>query len=664
LRLDHFGNGGKRIYIGLKSTRAELFKINKWITAVNDELMDLRLQSWHGKGFKEWGEWNPYNAFQAWSNSPIKRIINVDSIRTRKLFQADNESYHDYDPDFESRDSSFFDITLLQDRRDSPRDLYNRKKSVYIGIQNRRTDPLIYRDSNFIQLGQGSPPPPISRDFRGEIMFFSSAEMDSNVRFGGKDLWGLMQNGEWWQTQWWRRFGVRELKMPITIPVYGNGTYLIAEELGLEKLDTLGWWYADSLYHKIDTVLSNGDDLLAKLLPGQGKIIKMSYVPYFFSDPTKDTIPNNDSCYFCDIFNDFDLFEFDVVAKTDEEEGCCYDISFTYNGDCTFFDIPFRLLFEGTSGNTFTDSDTLSVLSDSSGTNIKFKNIVMDLDSNTGTVSLGTYCISDVSNKYKISILAGKDKADKFIGCDRELQFEVECGELEEVKDCCDDLVVTDNTYFVSDSSSPYCTEISIGTAFDSECIFGINLVDSNGYYKEVIAGGATPIDFTTGANNVFTYCYGRPACAELQGDVSGLRTVKMQFLGRDGTIVCEKEVELWLPCDYIGTDDFIFPGAKKSKPQEKKDSKTYKSETFDVTIWPNPTSGELNVEIDSKVETAVDIDILNNIGVGLSDENGISLNKGKNERHYNLDSYSSGVYYLQIKGKDGNIVLPIILNK
>lgn len=668
LRLDKFNHDSTRIYIGTKSTRAQLYKIHKWITSVDNELMDLQLQAWHGKGYKEWELWNQYNHYKYWDKSPLRRLVTVDSVRTRKIFEPKYNSNHNFNPGYENRDSSFFDITLLQDKYAKDNDLYNRKKSVYLGIQNRRTDPLIYRDSNFYQPPSGGgPPPPIATDWRGELMFFSSAEMDSNVRYGGKDLWGVNQDTSWWKEKWWQRLGVRELSIPFNIPVYGNGTYVIAEELGLEKMDTLGWWFSNDLYHRVDTVLNNGDKLLTKLLPGQGKIIKVSYVPYFFNDPTKDSDTTNDHCYFCDIFNDFDMFDFNIT-KISDVDSCCYQISFTYNGDCTFEDIPLRLIFNGTSGNSFNDIDHPGTLLDSAGTNIKYKNFIMDLDSNTGTEILGTYCVPNDGNSYKISLLAGKDKDAVFIGCDRELQFGVKCGEIVDPKDCCEDLIVTDSLYKSGTGEATlYCSKIKIDTGFDSDCIFGVSIVDSNGYVRVVIPKGFSAIDFTSGIFNEFTFCYQRPPCYEISGDSLGRHKMKMQFLGKDGTIICEKEVTLWLPCDYIGIDDLDFtggPAMKNSKPKERPDSKTYESDSFKVTVWPNPTSGELNVEIDSKVDTEVDINFINNIGANITNENGVTINKGVNEKTYNLKNYSSGVYYLQINGRDGNIVLPIMLNK
>ena len=665
LRLNMFGHDSNRVYIGIKSLRTQLYKTHKWINALDDELMDLRLQAWHGKGFKEWEVWNQYNDYQYWGASPLRRIVNVDSIRTRKLFEPKSNFIHNSNPDNESKDSSFFDVTLLQDKSDSPSDLYNRKKSVYLGIQNRRSDPLIFRDSIDIN--------PINNF--GELMFFSSAEMDSNVRFGGKDLWGINQSANWWKNKWWQRLGVRELSLPISIPVYGNGTYLIAEELGLEKMDTLGWWFANDLYHRIDTVLNSGDKLLAKLLPGQGKIIKLTYVPYFFNDPTKDSDTTNDHCYFCDIFNDFSKFEFSVVAGAITGSSCCYDVSFTYKGNCTFEDIPFRVLFTKDSITNFTQ-DIIELnnpyeIHDSLDLRYKYKDTVMSLNSTTGSVALGTFCLGDSSTGYTISLLAGKDKDSYFIGCDREMSFKVACNYIDkEIIDCCEGLDVTDSLYSTGSDpyTSLYCTKLKIDKGFDSDCIFGVSLGNGD-YNKTLIPTSETPLDFTAGSGIEFTLCSHISNCAPGYIPSSGTILVKMQFLGRDGTVICETEVPILSPCISSGLSDLdLLPptgghvGLKASN--EKQNSKTYESESFKVSVWPNPTSGELNVEIISKVDTEVEINFLSNLGASVKIGNDIPINRGVNAKTYNLKDYSSGVYYLQINSKDGNIVLPIMLNK
>lgn len=649
-----------RIYTGVKSVRLEVKKLIDWIRLNDIELMDMRLQAIYSKGFKTFENWNP-NKYSRWSNSPLRKLVDLNNIRTRKLFEPKHTLIHNTNPDYESKDSSFFDITLLQHKNNTDTDLFLNKNAVYLGVINRRTDPLIFRDS--LQL-----------DSLRELMFFTTTEFDDKVRHGGVDLWGINQDSTWWQQQWWKRLGAREIKIPLNIKPYGNGTYILAQEIGIDSLDQLGWRYDEKYYQKIDTTLRYSDSLKTKLLPGQGKIIKLEFVPYFFNDPTKDIDPTNDHCYFCDIYNDSEIFKFNVIKENEVEEGCCYTVTYTYTGDCDFEDIPLRLIIEGESGNTFVGSNPLNILKDSLNPNIKYKDFLLNLSSNANPVTLGTFCVSESSNNYKISLLAGKDKDDKFIGCDREMQFEVKCDENNEPpKDCCEGLSVSHSNYStgvdpLDPYSGNYCTVLSVSTGFDSDCIFGISLL-GDGLQRTLMPIGSNPIDFTTGLGKVFTICYKLKECGGSGSVPVFEKMVKMQFLGKNGTVICEFEVPIWVPCINAKLNELIIgdplggPVSPKNS-NEKQDSKTYETETFKVTIWPNPTSGDLNVEIDSKVDTEVDINFISNIGASVTNDNGVTINKGVNEKTYNLKNYASGVYYLQINGKDGNIVLPIMLNK
>ncbi|TNE35584.1 hypothetical protein EP342_01400, partial [bacterium] len=483
-----------RVYIGTKSTRIEVKNMIDWIRLNDIELMDMRLQATYSKGFKTFENWNPYK-FQFWGNSPLRKIVNLDSIKTRKLFEPKHTLAHNTNPGYEDRDSSFFDITLLQHKNSKASDIYKNKNALYLGIQNRRTDPLIFRDSLDNQ------------DTLRELMFFSSAEFDDRVRYGGTDLWGVNQDSTWWQSQWWKRLGAREINIPLDIKPYGNGTYIVASEIGIDSLNNLGWRYDDKYYHRVDTLLNYDDSLKTKLLPGQGKIIKLDFVPYFFNDPTKDTIPGNDSCYFCDVFNNFDVFDFKLVESGSGELGCCYNLSLIYKGNCTFDNIPIRILFDGTNDNNFISGVPGKPLVDSIGTHIRYLNMTMSFDSTSDTLDLGSFCTyGDSANTYTISLLAGKDKDGKFIGCDRELSYKVECKGDTAVKSCCDGLNVA-VTY--STQGQLECTTWKIDSNYNTECIYGVS-IESSEFYRIVEPVGSTPI----AKGGEYTACYSPfPGC-------------------------------------------------------------------------------------------------------------------------------------------------------
>ncbi len=647
-----------RVYIGTKSVRVEVKKQHDWISHNNDALMNLRLQASFSKGFRDLENWNPYK-FNRWNKNPLRRIIELDSIKSRKLFEPKHDLVHNINPDYEFIDSTFLDVTLLQHKNNSVEDLYMNKDAVYLGVVNRRTDPLLFIDS--IEIG--------TLDTLRELMFFSTSEFDDGVRDGREDLWGVFRDSLWWQSQWWKRLGVREIYLPLNITPYGNGTYILAQELGLDSLDSLGWRYSDKYYHRIDTTLAYDDSLSIKFLPGQGKIIKISYIPYFFNDPKQDSIPENDSCYFYDIYNDFDLFDFNVEKISGEFEGCCFDISLTYNGNCTFEDIPFRVVFKGDFGNTFVDPiEPWSVL-DSGGSTTRYKNFEFDLDSTTGTINMGTYCITDSSNEYTISLLAGKDKGERFIGCDREMQFKVKCDGLEEVKDCCEGLFVSDSMYtngglFNGEYTVyEYCTVWKVDQAFDSDCIYGVTLGDGD-VVRDLIPLNGFPIDFTQPALPILDFCTQIAPCP---GDTTNgdIRLTKMKFLGKDGTTVCEVEVPIWIPCASLGLEDILIGGpTPKSINEKDKAVKSYKFDNLSLNLWPNPAQNELNLEINSKLSGYAKISLINNLGQPVSLYQNYSLTQGLNNLNINLTDIRQGVYYIQILKDGSKVTVPFVITK
>jgi len=246
---DTMGVNINRIYIGRKSPRVELFKIHNWIRANDSVLMRLRLSCWYGKGVKTW-----YNQDTArfGQDTILKKFIslNPDSLFTKRIWNAETGSWQIQK---ESWDSSFFDITLLRDSSD-----HNLTSSTfYIGVQNRRTDPLVFWD-----YGGG----------RKEMRFLSTAEFEDSCRAVNRDTAKF-------QSYFWKRLGCRELRIPFKYRQNSNAdnyTLLKITELGDgdSYLDTV-WYRQPKYYHKIDTLLGRDSSLVVRLLPGEGKILKV-----------------------------------------------------------------------------------------------------------------------------------------------------------------------------------------------------------------------------------------------------------------------------------------------------------------------------------------------------------------------------------------------------
>lgn len=282
---NHLGVPKDRIYYGRKSPKIEMFKTHSWIRANDNLLMDLRLVSAFSKGFRIWRSADTARYADTIMNSFVKldnRMIIFDPNDSNKTLVSDLgiktrpiDRIYNGEPYFEPYDSSFFDITLHRLQNDSTLT----SNSIFIGLLNRRTDPLIYYDTTGMQ--------PEDKYMR----FLSTAEFQDSCT----------NNPTWWNQWWWRRLGTRELSVPLNLPniAYGDGAYLQAKEIGLDKMDSLGVWFDEPYYHRIDTIIPNNGVIISKHLPGQGKIIELQKKTLF-----------DDTCNICDVVNDFELINF------------------------------------------------------------------------------------------------------------------------------------------------------------------------------------------------------------------------------------------------------------------------------------------------------------------------------------------------------------------
>lgn len=274
-RLDSLGIDSNHIYIGTKSNRAEIMKLHRWIEAVEDTLLKLKLLAWYyygGQGFN--GKADVKEIF--YSQDPkvtldtiLKNYIKVDDITTRRI---DNGVY---DPD----SLRFFLLTLFRHEDDTT--MYHKTKlsEFYIGILNPRTDPLV-RTFDTIRNQQGE-----ILFIDSSMKFYSTAEYDIGVRNGNyTHIWNPSTNSyEWrdtsyWQSLWWKRQGCREIQIPLNLPT--TDYLVIAKELGAEdeRLNA-EFWRDERFYHRVDTTFEGKGEIAVRLLPGEGKILRISVIP-------------------------------------------------------------------------------------------------------------------------------------------------------------------------------------------------------------------------------------------------------------------------------------------------------------------------------------------------------------------------------------------------
>lgn len=242
-----------KLYLGRRSLRLEMKKIHSWVRAVENTLLNLQLKCHLAQGFKRWYTQHPHL-----SDSLLFKYIKVDSIRTK---HPDTSIANNYEgtSQYHFQDSSFFDLSILADMRNDSA----MEGTFYLGLANRRTSPLIRENDT--------------------LKFYTTAEFDDFCKNGGNNLSGIYKDTNYWRSMFWKRLGCREVSIPFNYVFDKNNkanyALLKITELGVGTyLDTMPWRQAQ-YYHRVDTIIGQDQKLIVRLLPGEGKILKVEIIP-------------------------------------------------------------------------------------------------------------------------------------------------------------------------------------------------------------------------------------------------------------------------------------------------------------------------------------------------------------------------------------------------
>ncbi len=271
------------IYIGPMSTRAETSKLFKWISSVEDTLINLRLVSAYYKGANRLYSQDPMIA----PDTLMRYFLKFDSVKTRRFDSTAVE------PDSQK----YVFLSLFAYGNDT---LRPNSRTFYLGVLNPRTDPLV-RTFDTIRNEQGE-----ILFIDSSMKFYSTAEYDIGVRYGNyTHIWNpSTSNYQWrdtsyWQSLWWRRQGAREIRIPLKVPMdellcscgYPAHYTVRVTELGASDTNlNKEFWRDPRYYHRVDTTLygyAGGENyyspwlprdytLKVRLLPGEGKILRVT----------------------------------------------------------------------------------------------------------------------------------------------------------------------------------------------------------------------------------------------------------------------------------------------------------------------------------------------------------------------------------------------------
>ena len=271
-----------KLYVGRRSLRKEMKRLHDQIRRCEYELMKLRLVAWMGKGYRLWNNHHPdypanvLSQYIAWDTTRNGIDTTRFKIRPYERLQYVSDSsfqgYH-YELYYEPWDSTFIDFTLLKDKDTSINDL------GYIGIQNRRTDPLVpwFLKYDWYYIIDPNTEVVIDSVYIPfyDIKFYSTSEFE--------DSCDAIKNPNSYQTfrdNWFKRLGCRSVTLPFNYINTSNPeeyALLHITELGADEEFDSTWSYGRNIayWNKIDTVIGQDKSITFNMLPGEGKIFKV-----------------------------------------------------------------------------------------------------------------------------------------------------------------------------------------------------------------------------------------------------------------------------------------------------------------------------------------------------------------------------------------------------
>lgn len=199
----------------------------------------------------------------------MNKFINIYDIRTRPLNRV--RPYYEQEgldsTNYRKIDSGFYNITLLKDTAQ-----LNIDSVFYLGVLNKRTGPHLHLDSAE------------SGGKLDSISFITTAELDSLA-----DCADSLK----WRKYYWKRLGTREITLFFNDSTFDRTTKILkVSELGNSDSDSVGYWNwnywrKENYNNRLNTTFYPNQPLKVKLLPGDGRMLKIE---------SKDLTPADTLC--------------------------------------------------------------------------------------------------------------------------------------------------------------------------------------------------------------------------------------------------------------------------------------------------------------------------------------------------------------------------------
>ncbi len=132
--------------------------------------------------------------------------------------------------------------------------------------------------------------------------------------------------------------------------------------------------------------------------------------------------------------------------------------------------------------------------------------------------------------------------------------------------------------------------------------------------------------------------------------------------IGRDSTVYVHASGDYACKTYIVGHESkcftCVYAYAKRNPPIGIASHESLR----DISIYPNPTTGQLNIEIKDMAGKKLDITLINLVGQVAYQKKVISLS-GSDQFILDLSSYVRGIYHLQVKTKEGTLHQKIVVN-
>lgn len=415
-------------------------------------------------------------------------------------------------------------------------------------------------------------------------------------------------------------------------------------------MENIGWWYDQKYYHNIDTILSWNGTLISKLLPGQGKILKVEFLSLFDYE-----------CDACETVNNFEDLTFSLEQITD----CCFKLKLNYDINCNFDDLDYRLLVKGNGNNGLTFKG--NAVADSLDEGKYLVKDKMDLDSNSTFLEIGTVCLPDNGEEYTIEFMVGRDTLGRFTACDRKIKFKAECDS--EPKDCCDSVEIISeySEWTIGGFTQGCCNDFRITGFNPNNCIYNIDLKIANVIKKRLVESDTALYYSGVDSTLIGSWCIPMAVCRH-DGEGTPPPTLvvpaQIEFKDEEGTIICSKPVDVEICC-YWSLEELLDIDSEDLVAGKRIIENNFLeaiSEEADNYVYPNPNTGNFTINYRSLFEEKVDIKIFSLSGGLVSNLEDIQLNVGTNAIPINNLKLTSGYYFVLITGTDGTESIPFIV--